>query len=440
MTQNSAPALANTQLRLAVDLTGTGTERRSAKESARAAIGKSTSGTALPTTTSKAFDVRVLLEQVQLAQDAAFDFVAIGDSFVLDTNGVNPRAGQIDAALITSRIAPVLNGIGLIPAINTTHTEPFHVSKLVATLDHISNGHGGWEPTVSTTKVEAQLFGRGPALSKPAAWSQAGEVIDVVAQLWDSWEDDAEIRDERTGRFIDRNKLHYVDYEGVHFSVKGPSITPRPPQGHPITVISIPAASTDDASQEDTSQENANLTAQIIEIAAQHAQVVRLNVDDIEKAIVLRAALKERAVAHGRVESDILVYVNVLAIVSADHLSAQIRRDFLEESHGSAFANGAFVFAGTPRELAALGKDWLTAGATDGFVLKPASLSTDLRAITEHTVPVLTANRLFAPAYRGETLRDQLGLAKPKNRFAQNRRTDDQAPNLKPAAALSINA
>lgn len=437
MPQKPVPALANTQLRLAVDLTGTGTEQRSAPLSLIDGAAKPAPSSPGKPGLPKAFDVRVLLEQVQLAQNVAFDFVTIGDSFVLESNGIRQGAGQLDAALITSRIAPVLNGIGLIPAINTTHTEPFHVSKLVATLDHVSLGHGGWEPTVSTTDQEAKLFGRGPALPAPQAWSQAQDVVDVVAQLWDSWEDDAEIRDEKSGRFIDRNKLHYVDFEGVHFSVKGPSITPRPPQGHPVTVISIPPGFeiTDPAAGTTPA-----VLAQIIELAGRFAQVVRLNVTDLDQAVALRAALKRSAVAYGRASSDILVYVNVLTFAAADQLSAQIRRDFAAESYGPDFAKGTLVFAGTPREFAVLCRHWLIAGATDGVVIQPASLNSDLRVITEQAVPVLTASKLYTPAYRGQTLRDHLGLSKPQNRFASTPATGSSNTYAPPTAALATHS
>ena len=326
------------------------------------------------------------------------------------SNTSNPQSvqGQVDAALIAARIAPVFSHIGLIPAVNTTHTEPFHVSKLIATLDHVSGGHGGWEPTVSTTEYEAKLFGRKPAQSRATVWAQAHEVIDVSKKLWDSWEDDAEIRDVPTGRFIDRDKLHYVDYEGVHFSVKGPSITPRPPQGHPVTALSVPAADQVDQAVID----------QIVEIAAQHADIVRINVTTISEAIALRSAIKSRAHAYGRSSDDVLVYVNLLAITADDGLAAQIRKDFLDESAGYGAAGGSLVFAGTPQELAQLGQRWLAAGAADGLVIKPGSFSADLQTITAKTVPLLASQGLVVTSYRGATLRENLGLTRPANQYA----------------------
>lgn len=390
----------NQFLRLAVDLTGTGATKISRTSSGQHVLGTQP--------TVKPFSVRVLLEQVQLAQKAAFDFVVIEDSFMLNTSNPQSVQGQVDAALITARIAPVSGGIGLIPAVNTTHTEPFHVSKLIATLDHVSAGHGGWEPTVSTTEYEAKLFGRKPAQSRATVWAQAHEVIDVSKKLWDSWEDDAEIRDVPSGRFIDRDKLHYVDYEGVHFSVKGPSITPRPPQGHPVTALSVPAAD----------QVDQDVIDQIIDIAAQHADIVRLNVTTISEAVVLRSAIKSQAQDYGRSSDEVLVYVNLLAITADDALSAQIRKDFLDTSSGHGAGGGSLVFAGTPQELAQLGQRWLAAGAADGLVIKPGSFSADLQAITAKTVPFLASQGIVATSYRGATLRENLGLTRPANQYA----------------------
>ena len=124
-----------------------------------------------------------------------------------------------------------------------THTEPFHVSKAIATLDYVSTGRAGVRVRISHRPEEAALFGRrtmpeglldADAAGLADLFDEAADYVEVLRRLWDSWEDDAEIRDAATGRFIDRDKLHYIDFEGAHFSVKGPSITPRPPQGQPV--------------------------------------------------------------------------------------------------------------------------------------------------------------------------------------------------------------
>ena len=87
---------------------------------------------------------------------------------------------------------------------------------------------------MSASPEEAAHVGRRDPLPAADLLAEAGDYVEVVRRLWDSWEDGAEIRDVATGRFIDRDRLHYIDFTGRYFSVKGPSITPRPPQGQPV--------------------------------------------------------------------------------------------------------------------------------------------------------------------------------------------------------------
>ena len=141
----------------------------------------------------------------------------------------------MDAVLIAARVAPRTRHIGLLPSAVATHTEPFHLSKAIATLDYVSSGRAGIQVEVTASAAAARHFGRRPAPeSAQARYDEATDYVEVLRRLWDSWEDDAEIRDSATGRFIDRKKLHYIDFDGKWFSVKGPSITPRPPQGQPL--------------------------------------------------------------------------------------------------------------------------------------------------------------------------------------------------------------
>jgi alkanesulfonate monooxygenase SsuD/methylene tetrahydromethanopterin reductase-like flavin-dependent oxidoreductase (luciferase family) len=201
------------------------------------------------------FDARYWLDLVAEAERAALDFVTIEDSLALQSddpfrpdNRIDRVRGRLDAVLIAARIAPRTSGIGFVPTVNVTHTEPFHTSKSIATLDYVSTGRAGVRVQVAGRRDVAAHFGRRTllALSPEAAndsvtqqqivelFAEAADYVEVLRRLWDSWEDDAEIRDVATGRFIDRDKLHYIDFEGRWFSVKGPSITPRPPQGQPI--------------------------------------------------------------------------------------------------------------------------------------------------------------------------------------------------------------
>ena len=191
----------------------------------------------------------------QQAERGLLDFITIEDGLDLqsdDRSGPDERTdrvrGRLDAVLIAARVAPVTRHIGLVPTAITTHTEPFHLSKAIATLDYVSGGRAGVRVQVAGRADTAAHFGRReiPPLSLErftdpdvqrlvaAHFDEAADYVEVLRRLWDSWEDGAEIRDVATGRFIDRGKLHYTDFEGRWFAVKGPSITPRPPQGQPV--------------------------------------------------------------------------------------------------------------------------------------------------------------------------------------------------------------
>src|SRR5262245_17527994 len=182
------------------------------------------------------FDAGYWARLAALAERGGVDLVTIEDTFGAPRRR-DPVAARPDAALVAARVAPLTRHIGLLPVITTTHTEPFHVASITATLDHVSRGRAGWQARVSVRPEEADLVGARPAPSVDEAFAEAGEVVDVVRRLWDSWEDDAIVKDVATGRYVERDKLHYVDFEGRSFRVKGPSIVPRPPQGQPVVAV-----------------------------------------------------------------------------------------------------------------------------------------------------------------------------------------------------------
>jgi alkanesulfonate monooxygenase SsuD/methylene tetrahydromethanopterin reductase-like flavin-dependent oxidoreductase (luciferase family) len=181
------------------------------------------------------------LEQVREAQAGLLDLVTLDDALALqssDPEGPDDRVdaarGHLDAMLLAAFLAPLTAGIGIAPVVTTTHTEPFHVSTQLATLDFVSRGRAGWLATVSPSRWEALHAGRRDLPSGEALLAEGAEHVEVVRRLWDSWEDGAEIRDAERHRFVDRSKLHHIHFEGERFRVRGPSITPRPPQGQPL--------------------------------------------------------------------------------------------------------------------------------------------------------------------------------------------------------------
>ena len=311
------------------------------------------------------------------AERGLLDFVTFDDALTAQRRRrpeIDPRwlAGRPDAVLVASRVAPATKHIGLIPVATVTHTEPFHVSKAIATLDFISHGRAGWQVRVSGTSHEAELFGRRD-VSGADLFDEASDAVEVARRLWDSWEDDAVIRDVATGRFVDRDKLHYIDFAGKYFSVKGPSITPRPPQGQPVVAALAHALP-------------------IYEFASRSADLVFITPQSDES---LQTILGE--VASLKVYADL--YVTFSGVVDA-------RSD-------------ALVFDGTPTELVDLVLRWQKHGI-EGVRLRPAVNATDLPVIVDEVVPLLQRAGGFRTAYTdGETLRERLGLPIAENRYAR---------------------
>ncbi|WP_326612780.1 LLM class flavin-dependent oxidoreductase [Streptomyces scopuliridis] len=335
----------------------------------------------------RSYDAAGYVELARLAERGALDFVTLQDSFA--------RPGP-DALAVLSRVAPATERIGLVPTVTTTHTEPFHVSAAVATLDWVSRGRAGWLVDVSTTPAEARLFGRRPAASVPALWQEAGEVADVAARLWDSWEDDAEIRDTSTGRFIDRDKLHYVDFEGATFTVRGPSIVPRPPQGHPVTVV-------------DATEGHSR------ETAARHADVVLVRAGRPDEAAAISEKLRSRAADHGRDPGTL----RVLAALTIDLGDGERPVEpGLESAPRTTAGDTGPHYRGGPVDLADLITSWHGTGAVDGFHLTPAEPRRDLERLVNGTVALLQHRSLFRTFHPGGTLREHLSLARPANQYA----------------------
>ncbi|MGW6902044.1 LLM class flavin-dependent oxidoreductase [Streptomyces sp. NBC_01727] len=353
------------------------------------------------------------------AEHGLLDFVTIEDALGLQSSRftepdsrTDQVRGRLDAVLIAARVAPLTRHIGLVPTVVATHTEPFHISKAIATLDYVSTGRAGLRIQVSARQNEAAHFGRrafprfriddldSPAVRELTAelFEEAGDYVDVVRRLWDSWEDDADIRDAATGRFIDRDKLHYIDFEGSHFSVKGPSITPRPPQGQPVVSAlahqSVP-----------------------FQLVARSADIGYVTPHDTDEARAIVDEIRGEQAAAGRAEDPLHIFGDLVVFLDDDPAAATARRDRLDGLAGYAYTSDAKVFTGTPAQLADLLLEWQRAGLA-GFRLRPAVIGHDLEAITRGLVPELQRRDAFRRAYEADTLRGLLGLTRPVNRYA----------------------
>ncbi|NGO07803.1 LLM class flavin-dependent oxidoreductase [Streptomyces sp. HC44] len=317
---------------------------------------------------------------IGLAEQAALDFVTVGDSLAPPPHD---SADRLDSVAVLAGVAPLTSRIGLIPTVTTTHTEPFHASTALATLDFVSEGRAGWLIDVSSSEAEALAVGHRGVAPAAELWAEAASAAEVAVRLWDSGEGDAEIRDAATGRFIDCERLPDIGFEGPHFSVRGPSIVPRPPQGRPPIVVALDVHDSDGQ----------------WELAARHADVVLLDAEQPTVARLARAALLSRTAEAGR-DPDAL---RVLVRVAVD----------LGGGAGSLPPADTVRFSGAAADLGDLLADWHGAGGADGFHLLPASVPADLPAVVHDLVPTLRARGLFRADYTGHTLRDHLGLAHP---------------------------
>ncbi|MFE9127515.1 LLM class flavin-dependent oxidoreductase [Streptomyces sp. NPDC007148] len=353
------------------------------------------------------------------AERGLLDFVTFEDGLGLQSSHygeldgrTDQVRGRLDAVLTASRIAPLTRHIGLVPTVIATHTEPFHISKAIATLDYVSTGRAGLRVQISARPHEAAHFGRRTfapisleELKTEAGqerltdlFDEAADYVEVVRRLWDSWEDDAEIRDVVSGRFVDRDKLHYIDFEGKRFSVKGPSITPRPPQGQPLVTA---------------------LAHQTVpyRLVARQADVGYVTPHDAEQARAIVAEIRAEQETAGRAGELLHVFGDLVVFLDDEQAAAQDRRARLDALAGEPYTSDARIFTGTPAQLADLLQE-LAAQGLSGFRLRPAVAGHDLPAITRGLVPELQRRGAFRTAYEADTLRGLLGLPRPANRYA----------------------
>ena len=350
------------------------------------------------------------IDLVRTAERGDLDFVTIEDSLALQSERfltgderTDEVRGRLDAVLIASRVAPLTERIGLIPVATVTHTEPFHLSKAVATLDYVSEGRAGFQVKVSGRADEAAHVGRRAhpgdvAVDDPAfrafveeAFDEAADAVEVVRRLWDSWEDDAEIRDAATDRFLDADKVHTIDFEGRFFSVRGPSITPRPPQGQPVVAALAHAA---------VPYRLAARSADLVFVTPADAGHARRILDEVRAA--------EREV--GREGEPLRVTADLVVLLDTPGEAAEARLARLD-ALGRPLVSDARIVAGSASTVADVIDDLVAAGYA-GVRLRPGVVTDDLPRIADDLVPELHRRGLAEPSTH-TTLRGRLGL--PEN-------------------------
>ena len=362
---------------------------------------------------------------------------------------------------LLSALSAVTTRIGLACTLSTSYNEPFHIARKMASLDHLSGGRAGWNVVTSASQMEAENFGLDKPLGHAERYRRAEESVAIVRALWDSWDDDAFVRDKASGQFFSPEKLHTLNHKGAFFSVKGPLNIPRSPQGYPVLI------------QAGASEDGMDLAAEIADVVfsphltldtakAYYSELKALaekkygrNPDDIKilpgvSAIVARSdsdadAEYERlqALIHPIVAREILSLVLSgfdLAPYDMDgplpdiplpvdgsqgHFKSTVemaRRENLtirQVAMRVAGARGKSVIKGSPQTVADHLDEWFQNGAADGFNVMPAYLPGGLDDFVDLVVPELQRRGLFRSTYEGITLRDNLGLKRPSSRYAK---------------------
>jgi alkanesulfonate monooxygenase SsuD/methylene tetrahydromethanopterin reductase-like flavin-dependent oxidoreductase (luciferase family) len=348
------------------------------------------------------------------ADDAGLLLATIGDALSLDGRSFEPDAetrrdrvrGRLDAVLLASFLAPVTRRIGLVPTATTAHPEPFHLATGLQTLDHTSRGRAGVRLVAGSTAQERKNFGRraggptglpasgrvedDPALL--AAFREAGEVADVIRRLADSWEDDAIVRDLASGKFLDRDRVHNVAFEGEFFSITGASIVPRSPQGQPLVTAlahqSVP-----------------------YRFAAEHADLVFVTPPD---AAGVGGILNE--LADGARDEPLRVFADLLVLVEDTPAAAAAVWNRLQER--AQLTTDARVVVGTADDVVDEIRALADAGV-DGVRLRPARLPADLEAIADRVIPRAASAGILLPDDGAPTLRERVGLPRLASRYAR---------------------
>ncbi|MFE2560136.1 LLM class flavin-dependent oxidoreductase [Streptomyces sp. NPDC059352] len=314
------------------------------------------------------------------AENAGFTLVTLDDSILPPDSGAGP-VGRIGAVERAAFVAASTSVVGVAPVLATTYAEPFHVSSQLASLDHVSAGRAGWVVGVEDDPAAARAWGRPVVEGAGALAREAHDGLRVVQDLWDSWEDDAVIRSVATSRYLDRKRLHAIDFTGETYSVKGPSIVPRPPQGRPV-VLARPGLAPEGL---------------------------------VDVALVGGATTTETGEAAAAAGAP-LAFAEIEVALDTPRETALERIADLERYAAWETRPDRLRYTGSAEGLVALLAE--LAAHVDGVRLWPLVLDEDLAVLSRLVLPELFVRRLAARPLPGTTLRTSLGLPRPAGRFA----------------------
>ncbi|MFD1725743.1 LLM class flavin-dependent oxidoreductase [Rhizobium viscosum] len=400
-------------------------------------------------------------EFARMAEAAKFDAVFIADIAAVRLDKAEAAAhsahsgvSHFEPLTLLSVLAAVTNCIGLVGTASTTFNDPYNVARQFASLDHISNGRAGWNAVTSSDPNAAPNFGHAEHVQHADRYKRAEEFADVVAGLWDSFDDDAFVRDRASGSYYDQSKMRVLNHAGDFFQVRGPLNTPRSPQGRPVMV----QAGSSDAGKD---------------LAARTAEVVFTVQSTLASAKDFYADLKSRAQSFGRSPDAIKILPGLFPVVGESVSEAEEKLEELQDLilpivglslleglagrtvrladypidgplpdlpltnnqvsrqalvvelarrenlsirqlyKRLAASRGHLTVVGTASQVADEMQAWFEEFGADGFNVMPATIPGGLRDFCHLVIPELQRRGLFRHDYSGRTLRHHLGLKRP---------------------------
>ncbi|SFJ77180.1 LLM class flavin-dependent oxidoreductase [Thermoflavimicrobium dichotomicum] len=410
-----------------------------------------------------AINLNYYKDLVEKAERAKLDLVFIGDGLYISEKSHPNFLNRFEPLTLLAALAGETSHIGLVATLSTTYSEPFNVARQFASIDHISNGRAGWNVVTSPLEKSALNFSKTEHPKHDLRYRIAEEFVQVTKGLWDSWEDDAFIRDKEKGIFFDPEKMHRLNHKGEFFSVEGPLNISRSKQGHPVIF------------QAGSSEAGKTLAAKV-------ADAVFTNHESIAAAKEFYEDVKNRAVTFGRSRDQILIFPGVNIIVGETEAEAERKYeeianlvdidvalnylgryfndiDFKQYPLDEPFPDlgdfgaegwkstteklkklakeenltlrqvaqrvttpkGGSTFIGTPVQIANTLQEWFEEGAADGFMICPSVLPNGLDDFIHYVLPILQERELFRTEYEHDTLRGNLGLPKPVNRYSKTK-------------------
>ena len=399
-----------------------------------------------------------IIELAQLAERGLFDMFFMADSVSFWRGGLDAMTHDsygtwIEPFTLMGALAQHTKHLGVVCTATTTYDQPFSLARRFASLDLVSGGRAGWNLVTSGNKAEADSFGLPEHMEKTERYKRAHEFAHVVRGLWNSWGDGVFVRDRESGIYFDKDKLQILDHEGPYFRARGPLNVPPSPQGEPVMVQ---AGASDDGR----------------ELAAETAEVIFGAQQTLEGAQEFYADVKSRMLAYGRKPDDLKVMPGLLVCVGETHDEAVCKYDMLQDLidpvtglqllskrldydlsgfpidgplpdiprnkisstrvdlfveiaqrenltirdlyRRVAGARGHYEIIGTPTEIVDMMEQWVTEKGCDGFNIMPPVFPASLRDFIDMVVPELQRRGLYRTEYSGTTLRENLGLTRPR--------------------------